>query len=135
MGDKIKFNIPGKPAYLQTVRLALGSIATSAGFDVDKVSDIQIAIEEACKVVVCHGQASSCESYEIEVEIFDEKMEISVTDFDRKRVNKAGERFIFCVRCPEEGDMGMIVIETLMDSCETEVKEDGSKKIIMVKNK
>lgn len=134
MGDKIKFTIPGKPTYLQMVRLALGSVATSAGFDVDKVDDIQVAIEEACKFVACHGHAGSSESYEIEVDLSDDKMEIVVSDFCSCRTEEH-EKLLFCVRCPEEGNMGMIIIETLMDSYETEVREDGSKKITMVKNK
>ena len=33
MADRIKFNIPGKPAYLTMVRLAIGSVADTMGFD------------------------------------------------------------------------------------------------------
>ena len=39
--DKLKITIPGKPEYLTMVRLAVGSIATTAGFPVDDIEDIK----------------------------------------------------------------------------------------------
>ena len=49
MADKIKFIIPGKPEYLTMVRLALGSIADTAGFDLEEIEDIKTSVQEACK--------------------------------------------------------------------------------------
>ena len=43
MEDKIKFIIPGKPEYLTMVRLAIGSIADTAQFNMDEIEDIQTA--------------------------------------------------------------------------------------------
>ena len=40
MADTIKFIIPGKPEYLTMVRLALGSIADTAGFDLEEIEEI-----------------------------------------------------------------------------------------------
>lgn len=134
MSEVIKFNIPGKPMYLQTVRLAIGSLATQAGFDVEKVDDIQVAVEEACKFIACHGHEGFSESYDIEAEIVEKGLEITVSDFcSCGLIDK--EHSHFCARCPEEGNMSMFVIDTLMDHYETEIREDGSKKIKMVKNK
>ena len=53
--DNLKFIIPGKPEYLTMVRLAISSIATTAGFDLDAVEDIKTAVCEACKNVSCHA--------------------------------------------------------------------------------
>ena len=50
MADKIKFIIPGKPEYLTMVRLALGSIADTAGFDLEEIEDIKTSVQEACNV-------------------------------------------------------------------------------------
>lgn len=135
MNDKIKFSIPGKPEYLQMVRMALGALATNAGYDVDQTDDIKVAVEEACKLIACHGHSGGfSESYEIEVEPGEKEMTIVVSDFcscgtiDR-------ENFKYCMNCPEEGNMSRVVIETLMDSFDVEVREDGNKRITMVKNK
>ena len=46
MADKIKFIIPGKPEYLTMVRLALGSIADTAGFDLEEIEDIKTSVQE-----------------------------------------------------------------------------------------
>ncbi len=135
MSDKIKFNIPGKPEYLQMIRMALGTLASNAGYDMEKVDDIKVAVEEACKLIACHGhEGGFSESYEIEVEKEENRLVIVVSDFcscgtiDR-------DNFKYCMKCPEEGDMSKEVIATLMDSFDIEVREDGNKKLTMVKNK
>jgi len=134
MSDTVKFSIPGRPQYLQMVRLALGSLATQAKYDVEKVADIQLAVEEACKMIACHGSDGFSESYEIEVTAEDEKMEIIVSDFcSCGKMEKGGSHF--CMQCPEEGNLGFFVIETLMDEYDIETREDGNKKLRMVKNK
>ena len=55
MADKLKFVIPGKPEYITMVRLAVGSIADTAGFDYEEIEDIKTAVSEACKNITCHG--------------------------------------------------------------------------------
>jgi len=133
MSDKLKFSIPGRPQYLQMVRLAVGSLATQSKYDVEKVEDIQLAVEEACKLVACHGQDGFSEFYEIEVEMHEEQMEIVVSDFCT--CNKIDKNCLhFCSRCPEEGNLGPFVIESLMDKFETEA-HDGNRRIKMVKNR
>ena len=49
MADKLQFVIPGKPQYITIVRLAVGSAANTAGFDVEEIEDIKTAVGEACK--------------------------------------------------------------------------------------
>ena len=49
MLDVLNFSIPGKPEYIQMLRLAIGSIAGKSGFDVEKIEDIKVAVAEACK--------------------------------------------------------------------------------------
>ena len=56
MADTIKFIIPGKPEYLTMVRLALGSIADTAGFNFEEIEDIKTSVQEACKAICCHGK-------------------------------------------------------------------------------
>lgn len=133
MSDKLKFSIPGRPQYLQTVRMAIVAIASQAQFNVEQVGDIQLAVEEACKFVACHGQDGFSETYEIDVELFDDRMEILVSDFcSCNKIDKDHQHF--CMQCPEEGNLGIFVIDSLMDSHEIEA-QDGNKKIKMVKFK
>ena len=66
MADKIKFIIPGKPEYLTMVRLAIGSVAGVADFNLDEIEDIKTAVGEACNNNSCHGADGLAEEYTLE---------------------------------------------------------------------
>ena len=127
--DRIKITIPGKPEYLTMVRLAIGSVATTAGFSIDDIEDIKTAVEE-CKNVTCHGHDKRADEYEVECAVEAGRLEITITDICEchtlEKVNKA------CRHCPGEGNIALYMMQTLMD--EVSVKnEDGRKSIKMVK--
>ena len=44
--DKLNFIIPGKPEYLTMVRLAISSVASTAGFNLEAIEDIKTSNEE-----------------------------------------------------------------------------------------
>ena len=67
--DTLKFEIPGKPEYLRMVRLAISSVAATAGFDVEEIDDLKNAVCEACKNVSCHGFSGFSDLYEIELKV------------------------------------------------------------------
>ncbi len=133
MNDLLKFSIPGKPKYVQMVRLAIASIAGQVGFDVEKVEDMTVAVSEACKLVTCHGQEKFSENYDVIVEIDGESISITVSDFSSG--HNIEKEFRQCMKCPEEGNLARFVIESLMDSVETTENEKGNKSIKMVKVK
>ena len=78
MADKLTFVIPGKPEYITMVRLAVGSAADNAGFNVEQIEDIKNAVGEACKNICCHGSEGWAEEFQVECLIDEEKMEIYV---------------------------------------------------------
>ncbi|MDD2217228.1 MAG: ATP-binding protein [Eubacteriales bacterium] len=131
--DIVRFSIPGKPKYVQMVRLAVGSIASQVGFDIEKIEDMTVAVGEACKLVTCHGQEKFSEYYDVVAQICEESVTITVSDFSSG--HNIEKRFQQCVQCPQEGDLSTFIIESLMDKVETTENEKGNKKIIMVKNK
>jgi serine/threonine-protein kinase RsbW len=114
--DNLKISIPGKPEYLTMVRLAATSIASMAGFDIEAAEDIKTAVSEACKNVACHGSSGFSTKYEIECNVDKGSIEIIVRDdCDCHTLEKTCKP---CLNCPEEGDLGIIVIKTLMDDVE-----------------
>ncbi|MCL1983093.1 MAG: ATP-binding protein [Clostridiales bacterium] len=133
MPDVLKFSIPGKPEYVQMVRLAIASIAGTANFDVDAVEDIKVAVAEACKTVSCHGFDGFSNTYEIICEIDENSMLITVADaqsgHDLVKANRP------CSNCPNEGDMALAVMESLMDKVEVIAGKVGNESVKMVKNK
>lgn len=130
--DNLKITIPGKPEYMTMIRLAITSLATYAGFDVENAEEIKMAVVEACKNISCHGSQGFSDKYEIEVNL--EKgsnFEVTVTDAcDSHTIEKLEKP---CRMCPQEGDIGAIMIHTLMDCVEVGQTEDGHKYINMVK--
>lgn len=133
MADKFKFTIPGKPAYLTMTRLAIGSIADTMGFDIEEIEDIQTAVSEAGKNICCHGLDGFAEEYIVECIAEEGYIEISMTD------NSSGnviERLAKpCMDCPNEGNLGVFVIKSLMDEVELIDNSQNKKTIRMVKKK
>jgi len=133
MADKIKFIIPGKPEYMTMVRLAIGSVADVAGFNLDEIEDIKTAVGEACKMITCHGYEGWAEEYTLECVVEEESLQIFVTDTSLSHlVEKQGR---MCADCPNEGDLGIFVIRTLMNQVELINNPKGKKTIKMVKTR
>ncbi|NLD11837.1 MAG: histidine kinase [Clostridiales bacterium] len=130
--DNLKFIIPGKPEYLTMVRLAISSIATTAGFDLEAVEDMKTAVCEACKNVSCHGFDGFSDKYEVDCNVEEGRIEIIVKDAcDSHTLQKLTKP---CQNCPKEGDLGIFVIESLMNDVEFGRGDDGRKSIRMVKS-
>lgn len=130
--DNLTMTIPGKPEYLLMVRLAIGSVATTAGFDIDATEDIKNATEEAIKNVSCHGFDGFSDKCAIQCKVEKEHLEITVKDeCEKHTLEKLAKP---CQNCPKEGDIGIIVIQSLMDEVDFGKTEDGRKSIRMVKN-
>lgn len=133
MADKLKFVIPGKPEYITMVRLAVGSIADTAGFDYEEIEDIKTAVSEACKNITCHGSEGFAEEYEVECIVEKDRIHITVRDTSEghnlKKLKKP------CLDCPNEGNLSLYVINTLMSDVEI-IKEENCKNTIkMIKAK
>ena len=127
MADKLKFVIPGKPEYITMVRLAVGSIADTAGFDYEEIEDIKTAVSEACKNITCHGSEGFAEEYEVECIVEKDRIQITVRDTSEghnlKKLKKP------CLDCPNEGNLSLYVINTLMSDVEI-IKEENCKNTI-----
>ena len=58
----VEMSIPAGTAYVGIIRLAVASLARSAGFDEERVDDIRIAVSEACtNAVLAHEEAGTQE--------------------------------------------------------------------------
>lgn len=132
MKDLLKFSLPGNPKYWQAIKLAVGSAAGTANFSIEAVEDIEIAVSEACKNITCHGTDGFSDIYEIKCELDDEQIVITVTDISDHTLKKDKKP---CLDCPNEGELGIHIINTLMDEVEICKASQGKKSIKMVKNK
>ncbi len=133
MADKLKFVIPGKPEYITMVRLAIGSAADMAGFNIDEIDDIKTAVGEACKSVTCHGSEGFAEAYQVDCQVEEGKIEVAIKDISEGHCIEKTHKP--CLDCPNEGDLAFFVITSIMDNVEV-IREEGSRNSIkMVKAK
>lgn len=128
--DLVKIKVPGKPEFIKVCRSAALATASLVGFDVDTVDEIGMAVFEACKVVTCHGYDCWCSEYEMDIRTEDDGLTIEILSSGSHTVEKDCE---ICLDCPSEGDLGISIINSIMDSVSIENTDDGGKKIILVK--
>ncbi len=130
MADVLKFCIPGKPEYVSTVRMLISSLANVAGFDVEAIEDMKVAVSEACTNVVCHG-VTDARTYEVSCEINDDRICIIVKDqgegCDMEQYRHPD------LNCPKEGGLGLFIIRTLMDEVDISSELGKGTRIQMVK--
>ena len=131
MSEVFKFIVPGRPEHISTIRLAVGSVAAAAGFDVEEIEDVKTACGEACQLVSCHEMSGYAKEYTVECETEPGKIWVSVINTSHELLEKTNKR---CLDCPNEGEIGKLLIRTLMDSVEVSCEEDR-KTITMVKTK
>jgi serine/threonine-protein kinase RsbW len=123
MRDSIKLTIPCKPEYVSTVRLTVSSVASRAGFDIEAIEDIKVAVSEACSNIINHSLLCGEDDYRVICIVDKDKMEISVED------DGAGFN-IEEYTSPVQGEigergLGLFLIRALMD--ETKVLSELGK--------
>lgn len=125
------FTVPGKPENITLIKLAVCAAATNAKLDVEKIDDLAISAAEAFKNVCCHG--SDCWSccVEVKCETDDESIIICVEDKAKEHDIPKGKRP--CLDCPKEGDLGVELMKSLMDTVEFTSAAQGCKSIRMTK--
>lgn len=116
MTDFLKFSIPGKPEYVGVVRLAVSSIANRAGFDIEAIEDIKVAVAEACNNAILHGISENCCNFEVGCFLENDRLIIEIED---KGLGYNMNEYVAPDLCnPKEGGLGIFIIKTLMDEVE-----------------
>jgi anti-sigma regulatory factor (Ser/Thr protein kinase) len=131
----VELQIPARSPYVGVVRLALSSLARTAGVDEEALDDLKIAVSEACaNAVLASEEAGSEESIGIcwtEEEqrlIVDISDPASTTDHrDEPNPDTGG----FSSRLVMSGAL----LETLVDSCEIEALDEGGIRTRLIVNR
>ena len=109
------------------------AVIATTGLNEQQIEDIKTAVGEACKNICCHGSEGWAEEFQVECLIDDEKMEIYVKDNSTEHNVK--KLYKPCLDCPNEGDLALFVITSLMDKLEIIKGENCKNTIKMVKEK
>lgn len=131
MDNSIKLTVKGTPEYLQVCNSTVIAAANIAKLDIESIDDVGVAVIEACKIVSCHGSNCWCDRYQLNIDIKEKTFEIEVFAVGEHILEKCET---MCTMCPQEGDLGVAVMNTIMDSVQLSITEEGKKKITMIKN-
>lgn len=57
--DTITLSVPARAEHTRLARLLAAAVATGAGFDIDEVEDVRIAVDELCSALVASAAPGS----------------------------------------------------------------------------
>jgi len=128
----VRLTIPAKAEYITLGRLALTAIARVRPLSQETLSDLKLALTEACTNSVRHayreGRAGTVEiSYQIEPD----RLVVEVADdgqgFESAELSDAGNGDL------SEGGLGIAIIRAVADEVEIDVPESGGSRLRFVK--
>jgi anti-sigma regulatory factor (Ser/Thr protein kinase) len=131
----VELQIPARSPYVGVVRLALSSLARTAGMDEETLDDLKIAVSEACANAVLAGEeAGSEEAITVHWTEEEERLMVDIADPagsppdpDAAELDTGG----FSSRLM----MSSALLETLVDSCEIEPVVTGGIRTRLVVNR
>ena len=132
MTDRFALSVPGKPEYIGTVRMTVAHVASRLGFDIEAIDDIKVAVSEACTNIVLHAHENKDCSYEVVLEVEEEKkLMITVKDTG---VGFGVEDYVEPVLGESQGSgLGIFIIRALMDEVELHSEPGAGTNIHMTK--
>ncbi|UCH34991.1 MAG: ATP-binding protein [Armatimonadota bacterium] len=114
--SRIELKIPSRPEFISVARLAVSAVANRMGFDYDSIEDLKVATGEALTNAIQHAETCGGGGHEIVVccVIESQSLVIEVQDtgrgFDPEVRRQALEQDEL-----QEGGLGLLLIESLMD--------------------
>lgn len=133
MTSIMRMTVPGKPEFLNLCSESAITVSAVLGFNVDVIDEIGMAVFEACKFLTCHESNCWCKAYNVEFFSDGGKLVVEITTNGQYSIQKSRR---ICMDCPNEGELGVQIIKTIMDEVEIDRQYDNGsgKKITLVKN-
>ncbi|WP_459129471.1 ATP-binding protein [Guggenheimella bovis] len=129
--ERFSFTLPANKEYVIAARLLATSLAGVAGFDVEKIEDIRLAVGEACNNAVIHGK--STDSIDMHIELDQEMISISIKDrgpgFDTSRLGAVD------LEAYDGSGLGLFIIDSVMDEVKLSSSTNEGTVIQMTKKK
>ncbi len=102
LNDSVRVIIPNKADYISLVRLISSALGSKAGFNIDEIDDLKVAIGEACILTFMpHSQDEIAITYDVSKEM----LEVSIEGLGNLSTNEESK----------EAHLSKMIIESLMD--------------------
>ena len=112
--DTVELRIPAKAEWVAVARLAVAAVASRSDFSLEDIEDIRLAIAEACTSVIRDVQP--WEHIAIFCETEPNELVVSV---------RGGKGTAIRADARSEQGLGILIIQSLMDSVEYQLERDG----------
>lgn len=123
LAECVEIRIPARAEWVAVARLAIAGIAHRMPFSLEEIEDLKLAIAEACTTAIYSAEPS--ETIDISCEVLAHSLHIVVLH----RQHVAGARPVD----PAGTELGLTLIQALMDSVTYSVDLDGGSRLEMTK--
>lgn len=114
--------LPAEPEALMLVRRVVAGIAHDAGFDTDRCDDVRVAVNEACTNVVVHAYPGGTGSLEVDADVRDHQMVVTVRD--------RGDGIVPAAESASPGlGLGLQMMAALADDVRVTASEEGGTEV------
>ena len=129
-------DVPSTTQNLALIRDFVNRISAQAGFDVDEMAKLELAVDEACANVIEHAYGNEQgKQVMVRASFDDEVLRITVVDtgkgFDPAKIHQADLRELVGKR--RTGGLGLRLIQSLMDEVHYEIGPGHKNEMTMVK--
>ena len=123
-GRMVRLTIPAKPEYITLSRLALSGLTRVRPLSEETLSDLKLALTEACSNSVRHAYGEEGGQVSISFELRDDRLIVEVADdgsgFEPDAAGKNGDEAEL-----SEGGLGIAIIRSIADEVEIGGGADG----------
>lgn len=126
--DMVELRFPCKAEWVAIARLAIAGVANRLAYTVEDIEDLKLAVAEACTNRIRH--ADGADTIVIAAEIGPDELCITVRDHGSDPHVAAVPN----VAEAREDRLGIVLIQSLMDSADYHVDSDGGVVLVMRKS-
>jgi serine/threonine-protein kinase RsbW len=138
VNEFVKLDIPARPEYVVLGRLALtGLLRGRAGFSVDAVADLKLALTEACSNSVRHAYDHDDGKVHLEFRMHDDRVVVFIRDEGAGFHEDAAD----CPECqgleglpPADGGLGISIIRAVVDEFDLQRPNEGGTVLVLTKH-
>ncbi|GAC1546491.1 MAG: ATP-binding protein [Herpetosiphon sp.] len=134
--DQVHITIPSDPVYERVVRASAQEMASTLGFDPERIEDLKLAVSEAVNNAIDHGNGRQSQlPVEITFSVTDHHLEVRVLDH-----GTGVEHIDWSRRVIDEEHLdsamlrgfGLYLISSLVDQCAVESSERGTEMTLRI---
>ena len=121
----VELEIPPRSPYVGVVRLAVSSLARTAGLDEERVDDLKIAVSEACANAVINNEEVGSDE-PVAITWNDDPQQLHVEVGDRGRaLSLPGPEDVDTQGFSTRAVMSVALLRSLVDGCEFVARDGG----------